>query len=76
MNRRSALFLIALATASPGFAAEPESAPSRWLDGVKGWVTGFWSKDASDWLERIGPALVELDYQAPLVIELDRKSVV
>jgi sigma-E factor negative regulatory protein RseB len=68
VNRRSVLFLIALATASPGFAAEQKSAPSRWLDGAKDWVTGFWSKDASDWLERIGPALVELDYQGRLVM--------
>lgn len=68
MNRRSILFLIALATAAPAIAAEQESAPARWFDGARGWVTGLWSKDASDWLERIGPALVELDYQGRLVM--------
>ena len=68
MNRRSLLFLIALAAASPAIASEQKSAPARWFDGARGWVTGLWSKDASDWLERIGPALVELDYQGRLVM--------
>lgn len=68
MNWRSVLFLIALATTSSSFASEPESAPSRWLDGARGWVAGMWSKDAADWLERIGPALIELDYQGRLVM--------
>ena len=68
MNRRGLLFLIALATAAPAIASEPQSAPARWFDGARGWVTGLWSNDASDWLERIGPALVELDYQGRLVM--------
>lgn len=68
MNRRSVLFLLVLFTASPAFASEQESAPSRWLDGARGWVAGLWSNDASDWLERIGPALIELDYQGRLVM--------
>ena len=35
---------------------------------AKAWVSGFWSKDAEDWLDRIGPALVEQDYQGTLVM--------
>ena len=48
-------------------AAEPESAPARWVHGAKAWVADLWSKDASDWLDRIGPALAEQDYQGTLV---------
>ena len=48
-------------------AAAAESAPGRWVDGARHWVAGLWSKDAGDWLERIGPALAEQDYQGTLV---------
>lgn len=44
-----------------------ETAPERWVDGARHWVSGLWSKDAGDWLERIGPALAEQDYQGTLV---------
>ena len=51
------------------FAGDADrSAPARWWDGARGWVTGLWSRDAEDWLERIGPALTELDYQGTLVM--------
>ena len=40
----------------------------RWLEGAKDWVSGLWSNDARDWLERIGPALIEQNYQGTLVI--------
>lgn len=48
--------------------AESKAAPLRWLEGAKDWVTGLWSNDARDWLERIGPALIEQNYQGTLVI--------
>ncbi|MEO6102045.1 MAG: MucB/RseB C-terminal domain-containing protein [Pseudoxanthomonas sp.] len=49
-------------------AAEHRSAPMRWAEGARRWVTGLWSKDASDWLERIGPARAEQNYQGTLVM--------
>ena len=48
-------------------AAEPESAPARWVHGAKAWVADLWSKDAGDWLDRIGPALASQNYQGTLV---------
>jgi sigma-E factor negative regulatory protein RseB len=63
-----ALVFVGPAFAAPAFAADPpRSAPGRWLDGAKSWVSDLWRKDANDWLERIGPALVESDYQGTLV---------
>jgi len=56
------------AGAMPEPAADKGSAPARWVRGAKSWVAGFWSRDADDWLERIGPALVELDYHGTLVM--------
>jgi sigma-E factor negative regulatory protein RseB len=38
-----------------------------WVQGARHWVSGLWSKDARDWLDRIGPALAEQDYQGTLV---------
>jgi sigma-E factor negative regulatory protein RseB len=38
-----------------------------WVDGARHWVSGLWSRDAKDWLERIGPALARQDYQGTLV---------
>jgi sigma-E factor negative regulatory protein RseB len=67
VNRRAFLLIAALCT-SPAWGADERSAPARWLDGAKGWVSGLLKKDADDWLERIGPALVELDYQGTLVM--------
>ena len=68
MTRRGFLLLVALC-ASPAMAAQdPRSPPERWLEGARDWVAGLWSKDADDWLERIGPALVKLDYEGTLVM--------
>ena len=44
------------------------SAPLRWYHGAKTWVEGLFNHDAADWLDRIGPALAEQDYQGTLVI--------
>jgi sigma-E factor negative regulatory protein RseB len=49
-------------------AETQKSAPVRWAEDAKQWVSGLWSKDADDWLARIGPALVEQDYQGTLVM--------
>ncbi len=68
MNHRSFMLVLALAAASPAQADEQHSAPVRWMEGARDWVSGLWSKDAGDWLERIGPALVELNYQGTLVM--------
>jgi sigma-E factor negative regulatory protein RseB len=68
VNRRSVVVLLMFSLAAPAFADEHQSAPARWVHGAKNWVTGLWSKNASDWLERIGPALVEQDYQGTLVM--------
>jgi sigma-E factor negative regulatory protein RseB len=62
------LLLIALAAVAPASASEQKSAPARWAEGARDWVTGLWKKDAGDWLDRIGPALAELDYQGTLVM--------
>ncbi len=37
------------------------------MQSAKTWTGNLWSRDAQDWLERIGPALAELDYQGTLV---------
>jgi sigma-E factor negative regulatory protein RseB len=49
-------------------AAERKPAPLRWAEGARHWVAGLWSKDADDWLERIGPALARENYQGTLVM--------
>lgn len=70
MNLRSAWLFACLifSTTAPAFAAGQPSAPSRWVQGAKAWVSDLWSKDAKDWLERIGPALAEQDYHGTLVM--------
>ena len=67
MRIRTFLALAALALTATASAAEHESAPARWVDGARAWVADLWSKDAGDWLDRIGPALAEQDYQGTLV---------
>jgi sigma-E factor negative regulatory protein RseB len=62
----AACLLGASASASAS-AVEAETAPERWVEGAKHWVSGLWSRDAADWLERIGPALAQQDYQGTLV---------
>lgn len=69
MRRVCLIVLVQLSFAAPAFAQPArESAPTRWIHGAKAWVTDLWSKDAHDWLERIGPALIEQDYQGTLVM--------
>ena len=69
---RSRLLVLLLGAAlTPSAWAGPAtktSAPERWYDGAKSWVSGLWAKDAEDWLERIGPALTKLNYQGTLVM--------
>jgi sigma-E factor negative regulatory protein RseB len=79
VSQRSLLLLLALSCAGPALA---DTAPgpgdgaangarghiSAWVHGARTWVAELWSKDAGDWLDRIGPALVEQDYQGTLVI--------
>lgn len=63
-----AALLLAAILAQPVQAAEP-SAPARWYHGAKSWVQGLWNHEsAADWLDKIGPALAEQDYQGTLVI--------
>jgi sigma-E factor negative regulatory protein RseB len=68
VNRRSLLISLLLSLAAPAHAATQESAPASWMHSAKSWAAEVWSKDAGDWLERIGPALVELDYHGTLVM--------
>jgi sigma-E factor negative regulatory protein RseB len=65
---RAAIVLLCSLLATQAQAEDRKSAPLRWAEGAKHWVTGLWSKDADDWLARIGPALAEQDYQGTLVI--------
>ena len=60
--------MLALAAAPTAQADDQRSAPVRWMEGARDWVAGLWSKDAGDWLERIGPALAELNYKGTLVM--------
>jgi sigma-E factor negative regulatory protein RseB len=59
--------MLAVAPAS-GYAQPQDPAPKGWIQSAKAWVTDIWSRDAGDWLERIGPALSELNYQGTLVM--------
>lgn len=68
MILRASMVLLMFLAAMPAVATEQQSAPSRWVQGAKTWVSGLWSKDAEDWLERIGPALAEQNYQGTLVM--------
>ena len=68
MNQRSFILMLALVMAPAAQAEDQRSAPVRWMASARDWVEGLWSKDAGDWLERIGPALAELNYQGTLVM--------
>ena len=63
-------FLLAAAlfgsAGSAGASTDSES-KEGWVASAKHWVSGLWSRDAGDWLERIGPALEREDYQGTLV---------
>ena len=67
MRLRTTLLLALLATAAPALAEAP-SAPARWYQNAKSWVTGLRSPDAAHWLKRIGPALTQQNYQGTLVM--------
>lgn len=57
------LLLTGVASAAP---AAP--ATERWYEQARDWVSGLWPRSASDWLDRIGPALREQNYQGTLVM--------
>ena len=57
--------LLGVAVSANADNGKPEK--GGWVQGAKHWVTGLWSRDAKDWLERIGPALERQDYQGTLV---------
>ncbi|KFN41140.1 MucB/RseB C-terminal domain-containing protein [Arenimonas oryziterrae] len=67
MKPRLLALLMAASLTQPAWADEP-SAPARWYQDAKSWVTGLWGKGAEDWLQRIGPALTEQNYQGTLVM--------
>lgn len=66
MRERLLASLLLIASSSSALASSGDTGGS-WIRGAKNWVTGLWSKDAGDWLDRIGPALAEQDYQGTLV---------
>ena len=66
MRERLLATLLLIASSSPALASSAEGS-AGWVRGARNWVTDLWSKDAGDWLDRIGPALAEQDYQGTLV---------
>jgi hypothetical protein len=38
---------MALAAVAPAAASEQKSAPARWTEGARAWVSGLWKKDAN-----------------------------
>jgi sigma-E factor negative regulatory protein RseB len=67
MSSRLWLAAALLGTAVSANADNGKPEHQGWVQGAKHWVTGLWSRDAKDWLERIGPALERQDYQGTLV---------
>lgn len=67
MRLRALSLALLAAIAMPALAADPSSSQG-WVAGAKAWVSGLWSKPAGSWLDRIGPALREQNYQGTLVI--------
>jgi len=67
MISRALLALALLGAATSAGAAQGDKASPGWIDGARNWVSGLWSRDAGDWLERIAPALAQTDYQGTLV---------
>lgn len=59
------LLLAGLLAVSPVLASEGNAG---WFAGARQWVAGRWPASAESWLERIGPALREQNYQGRLVI--------
>ena len=62
---RYCLLFALLALMAPASANEGKTG---WVEGAKQWIGGLWPKSAANWLERIGPALREQNYQGRLVI--------
>jgi negative regulator of sigma E activity len=61
------LLVPVLATASP--ATPPPAKGSGWLGQTEAWIGRLWNRrDASDWLDQIGKALREQNYQGTLVM--------
>lgn len=67
MKARLLLAAALLGAAAPAGAADGSPEKAGWVEGARHWVGHLWSRDAGDWLDRIGPALVEQDYQGTLV---------
>jgi sigma-E factor negative regulatory protein RseB len=69
LRRLSWLLLLVpvLATASP--ATPPPAKGSGWLGQTEAWIGRLWNRrDAADWLDQIGRALREQNYQGTLVM--------
>jgi sigma-E factor negative regulatory protein RseB len=63
-----AVLVPALAAARPATAPAPEE-KSGWLSQAEAWVGRLWNKrDAASWLDQIGRALREQNYQGTLVM--------
>jgi sigma-E factor negative regulatory protein RseB len=67
MMSRFLLAAALLGAANPAGAGPATDVSPGLIAGARQWVSGLWSRDAKDWLERIGPALVQQDYQGTLV---------
>jgi len=67
MNSKVLLAAVLLGAATSAGASDIASPSPNWADGARHWVSSLWSRDAADWLDRIGPALVREDYQGTLV---------
>lgn len=60
--------MLLLAGAVQAAPAAPAPPAQHWYDQARNWLGGLWPRSASDWLERIGPALREQNYQGTLVM--------
>ena len=68
MSSKSLLAAALIGAATSAIASDGSEAPKEgFIAGARHWVSGLWSRDAKDWLERIGPALTQQDYQGTLV---------
>jgi sigma-E factor negative regulatory protein RseB len=67
MTAKVLLAAVLLGAATSASANGLATASTGLVDGARHWVSGMWSRDAADWLERIGPALAQQDYQGTLV---------
>ncbi len=67
MNSKALLAAVLLSAATSAAGSEPAAGAQGLVEGARHWVSGMWSRDAADWLERIAPALARQDYQGTLV---------